>query len=83
MQILSGTYYPGETLLLTTDALAVWLLRQVEAHAHPWPALLNLRSHDDFAAWVEGLRQDKQIRNDDTSLLVIHVDDAPTNSKSE
>lgn len=73
LQRLGGTYYPGETLLLTTDALAVWLLQQIEANARPWPRLLALENPADFNTWVEGLRRDQQIRNDDTSLLVIRI----------
>lgn len=70
---IGGTYYPGETLLLTTDALAVWLFKQIEANARPWRALLDLRTPADFTALIENLRAEKQIRNDDTSVLIIHI----------
>jgi hypothetical protein len=83
MKEFGGKYHAGETMFLTTDALAVWLLKQIESNARAWRTLLDLKSPADFNTLVEELRRDKQIRNDDTSLLVIHIHEAPPAQKAE
>lgn len=69
-------YFEGElcendVLLLTTDALATWIYRELEAGNQPLERLLLLRDDVDFAALVDDLRSQRRLRNDDTSLLTI------------
>ncbi|HYN88672.1 MAG TPA: protein phosphatase 2C domain-containing protein [Ardenticatenaceae bacterium] len=68
-----GEARPGDILLIATDALAAWFLRQVESGEKPWNRLLGL-SEDAFAALVEQLWQDNSLRIDDVTLLVMRVE---------
>jgi hypothetical protein len=65
---------PGDVLVLATDALAHWFLAQADAGAKPWTLLAPVLAGADFAGWVQQQRQTGQLRNDDTTLLVLAVD---------
>jgi hypothetical protein len=69
----AGDWRPGDRLLLMTDALARWFLSAVETGARPWLPLDALLGQPDdcFADWVSRLRSDRQLRNDDTTLVFI------------
>ena len=68
---LAGDWRPGDRLFLMTDALARWFLSAVEMGAQPWLPLeaLFAQPDDSFADWVGRLRCDRQLRNDDTTLV--------------
>jgi hypothetical protein len=76
-----GDSRPGDRFWLMTDALAQWFLVQVEAGGKPWLALdplLHLAGEEDnahqaFAAWIEGLRAARRLRNDDVTLLAVSL----------
>ena len=65
----------GDRLWLMTDALARWFLVEKEAGRRPWAVLAALgdRPDDEWAAWVEGLRDARELRNDDTTIVGIQV----------
>lgn len=67
-----GEYEPGDTFLLTSDALAKWFLRSYEAGEMPWKILRRL-SKRGFEWFVAKLRQDRAMRNDDVTLLIATV----------
>ncbi len=69
---VSGTLRQGDLLLLMTDALAEWFLREHEADRSPWNDLVKLRTAD-FAAWVDVRRAERHLKNDDVTLLVIEL----------
>ncbi len=70
-----GRGQPGDRLWAVTDALAQWCLAEQERGGNPWGKLESLLEgphHDDrFAAWIEGLRSARRLRNDDVTLLAI------------
>ncbi|NTX03789.1 MULTISPECIES: protein phosphatase 2C domain-containing protein [unclassified Myxococcus] len=71
-----GDVRPGDILLLMTDALAHWFLSEHERGGAPWLALPTGTSEDlpvSFARFVDGLRTNKVIRNDDVTLLRVTV----------
>lgn len=76
-----GDCRPRDRLWLMTDALAHWFLMQAESGGKPWRTLesfLPSATDEDaaqqaFAAWIEGLRSSRQLRNDDVTLLAISV----------
>jgi hypothetical protein len=70
-KILDTDVHPEDTFLLMTDALAHWFLMQHEAGSKPWVALDKLCTQEDFALFIAHLRQERAIRNDDTSLLIV------------
>jgi hypothetical protein len=75
---LKGEMAPGDALLLCTDALAAWILRETEAGRAPVPELLGLLAAEDreaFAAFLGRLRSEKLIRNDDVTLALVALED--------
>ena len=79
----TGTWLPGDTFFLMTDALAQWFLVQAEQGKQPWlflkervePLELPLFS-DQFEKWVNDRRDAKEMRNDDVTLLIITIGEA-------
>ena len=72
MQHQSGTYQPGDVLLLATDALAMWLFKQLEQQTLPLEQILQL-SQEEFAHFVNQQRLKKQMNDDDTTLLIVSL----------
>jgi serine/threonine protein phosphatase PrpC len=70
---IAGTLRQGDVLLLMTDALAEWFLREHEAGHAPWSELVCLRAND-FALWVDALRLARELKNDDVTLLIVELD---------
>lgn len=68
-----GTLRAGDRLLLATDALAQWFLAEIEAGRKPWRELIRL-TEEQFVVWTATLRQNKQLKNDDVTLLIIEID---------
>jgi hypothetical protein len=74
-----GDWQPGDRFWVMTDALAQWFLVQVESEGKPWRTLEPLvhaavdlfSAQQAFAAWIEGSRLARQLRNDDVTLLAI------------
>jgi hypothetical protein len=70
----NGRWHPGDQFWLMTDALAHWFLRQHEAGAFPWQTLAPLvgdPTGKPFAGWMSQARKNRDIRNDDVTLLMI------------
>jgi hypothetical protein len=68
-----GEGRPYDLFLLATDALAHWFLAQYEAGAKPWTTLCNLKTENHFTSYITHLRQERVIRNDDVTLLTVHL----------
>jgi hypothetical protein len=67
---MCGAWRPGDTFLLTSDALAAALLRRVEQYGNsPLASLSFERSTGGFRRWVHNMRAEQRMRNDDVSLL--------------
>lgn len=66
-----GELNPGDWLMLTTDALLGWALREREAGAPPdWNEFWHM-SAEDFRTRVAALRDADAIRVDDTTLVLV------------
>lgn len=68
-----GQCRPGDRLLLMTDALAAWLLSAVDQE-DAVSQLLEFAGPDDlegFKNWLDGLRNCRQLRNDDVAFVRI------------
>jgi|ERR1700722_5897915 len=66
----------GDSFYLTTDALAAWFLREIERDNRPWEPLRDLDTSDaplDFPAWVDQMRDQGALHNDDTTLVRIDL----------
>jgi Protein phosphatase 2C len=71
LRLLSGSVSQLDKMYLATDALAHWFVESYRAFAKPWESLDTLRTEDDLGAFVDGLRADHLIRNDDVALVRI------------
>ncbi len=69
--MLQGDLQTGDRFYLTTDAIACWILRQIEANQNPWVKLEQIDSQDLWVDWVNQLRDRHEIANDDTTLLCL------------
>ena len=73
---INRTWRSGDAFYLMTDALACWFMREVEDGRRPWSVLRDLATRDElkaFREWVESLRTQGAIRNDDVTLLRVDI----------
>jgi hypothetical protein len=66
----------GDFLLLMSDALAHWFAIEAEKNERPWKILLGFSedsSGSAFEGWLNDRRRLKEIKNDDTTLIVIEI----------
>src|SRR5205814_659774 len=66
-----GVYTPGDMLVMATDALALWIFKQIEQRTVGWPKLLDLNSLRDFSTLLDQERARGQVNDTDTTLLII------------
>ena len=76
VRLESGECAPGDRFILASDALAAWFLASYSAGEKPWETLLKLDA-SERDGWVEEKRRERSMRNDDTTLLIIDVDQVP------
>jgi hypothetical protein len=73
-----GQLLDGDALLLASDALAMWIFNKVTRGEAPWPALdILLKSENskhDFLNWSVDKITNKEMKNDDISLVLINFD---------
>ena len=74
----AGDWAAGDDFFLMTDALAAWFVREQEKSTLD-SLLIGLRAGlstaERFASWVQELRACTQIKNDDTTLVWIHINE--------
>lgn len=71
-----GGWVQDDSFYLMTDALACWFMREVEQGRTPWRILRDLDTTSGikpFREWVDELRMNRTIRNDDVTLLRIDL----------
>jgi hypothetical protein len=72
-----GTWRKGDRMWLMTDSLAEWFLRRWEDGEPPWETLKTVAQGPDhsqgFQDWIQNLRKDRELRNDDVTWLAIHL----------
>ena len=69
-----GECLPGDAIILASDALACWILQERESGGRPWETLLSLDSEKEWSNWVAGKRDERAMRNDDTTLIAVKVE---------
>ncbi len=74
----TSTIEKDDIFILATDAISAWFLSESETSNSPWKTLLNLTppslsgyTEVDFNNWINNLRDEKRLKNDDTTLIVI------------
>jgi hypothetical protein len=81
IQITKGSLRDGDMLLLATDALSAWLLKQNEEGRPLWHWLYRkLGTPESFAAMVAYGRKNG-LRNDDFTLIRVIHHDSPVEAK--
>lgn len=71
---IMGSWRTEDRFLLTTDALAAWLLRSYEGGRDSLCVLENMVEEPArFSAWINRLRRRGDIRNDDVTAMVVSV----------
>lgn len=65
--------YPGDELFLCTDAVAEWAARGCQSGDPPAWADFWQMSEDDWQSGVVWLRQERQMRIDDSTMLMLRV----------
>lgn len=74
-QFQGGHYERGDIFLLATDALSQWLLADFESHSSEWKQIFELEKQEDFVRIIARLRQEKLLKNDDTTAILIKIAD--------
>jgi hypothetical protein len=65
--------YPGDELILCTDAVAEWAVRCYESGEPPvWSDFWHM-AEEDWQSGVAWLRQERQMRIDDATMLLVRV----------
>jgi hypothetical protein len=64
-----GAWLPGDVFYLATDAAAQWFLAEDAANRRPWRQIDEVFGGLDCAAWLDALRADRRMRNDDVTIV--------------
>ncbi len=70
---IKGLYKEGDIFLLATDALAQWIFKDSSRNGDRWKQIIELTTPEDFVSFINHLRQDNLIKNDDTTLARIKI----------
>ena len=71
---LRGECLPGDLIILASDALAAWMLQEHESGGRPWETLLSLDSEKRWREWVQTMRGERAMRNDDTTMITVKAE---------
>ena len=66
----------GDTFIIATDALSEWFLRSIEKNEDAFQIIKNNTSSTIlFKHWITAMRKKYLIKNDDTTLIWLNVDE--------
>jgi hypothetical protein len=72
-----GMWHEGDLLILATDALAAWFLKEVENNRKPWNELAGFMIESEpaisFRRWAAQMQAEKEMRNDDVTCLIVQL----------
>lgn len=60
-------------LICMTDAFGQWALRNKEKDSDKWDVICNIRTQEDLAILVENERLSKDMKIDDTTLIIVDL----------
>ncbi|MGH2414786.1 MAG: protein phosphatase 2C domain-containing protein [Microcystaceae cyanobacterium] len=80
-QFEEGWYMNGDIFLLATDALSQWLLTDYENQGEGWKEMFELKEQNEVFKVIDQLRQQKLIKNDDITGVLIKSPEIVTNCK--
>jgi len=70
---IKSSYDKDDIFFLATDALAEWIFKDVEKGGSHWRKLISITNQEEFAEFIQQIRHEKLIKNDDTTLCRIVV----------
>jgi hypothetical protein len=70
---MNDLYEEGDIFFLATDALAEWIIKDCKNDQPRWEKLISVASQEEFTNFINQLRDEKRIKNDDTTLLRLKV----------
>ena len=78
VEIISQKINPGDEILVASDAIACYIMGELEAEQDPLHSLEilidEMQNPDEaFALWVSDLRKTEKLRNDDSTLAWIRL----------
>lgn len=72
----------GDKIILGTDAISQWILKEIEAGINPLNEITNLLNSENasqnFKEWLTIQRKSISIKNDDTTIILIQIEDGFT-----
>lgn len=88
MAEMIGDYEKGDIFILATDALSAWLTHVIWQNDNDIlftrvEKLLKVKTSEDFNNLIDQLRFDKEVKNDDTSVIIIEICNAPLEKASD
>jgi len=70
-KVLTGDYF-----FIMSDALACWFTKKIKLEDKPWNILIGFcedSTKTSFEEWLKIKRAEKEIKNDDTTLLTVEI----------
>ena len=69
-----GILEVGDWLILASDKLAEWIIREIETEMKPFDLIQQMtRTDNSFPQLIESLMQRNEIKNDDYTLLWVEA----------
>ena len=63
-----------DIIIAASDSISAWFLRnRLNSNDQPWIELCNINNIDEFKTWVINKVESKNMKNDDSTLLVIRI----------
>ena len=70
---IKGSYREGDCFFVMTDALSAWVLQEFENGNNPIKPILEITTQEEFAAFIDTLRNDNNLHNDDVTLVTMRM----------
>jgi len=73
VKLKTGQFFFGDSFYLMTDAIANWFMTQTAKGEKPWAALEELLETDDLKEYMNRLREEKSLKNDDVTIARVKL----------
>lgn len=77
VQTARGSLVMGDKLILASDAISSWIMRNSQSDQLEFVKMVkeikNAKNISGFTNWINGLRKRGDLKNDDTSLILIEL----------
>lgn len=77
IHMAKGSLKRGDQLILASDAMASWIMRKPVTDQSDYQKMIRVitetASSSQFSGWINTLRQSGEMRNDDTSVILIEL----------